>query len=103
MVEEQFWQFNTGSSFVLCRFIHSLYRSEHNFLLNRIEEIISYKGIREINIVWTEKKINHEWRETKKTIAKTVCFQNMDDKAKVIAFLEDATGKTAKEVDPPSD
>ncbi len=86
---EEHWNFDTRSGKVNYRRLSLIFKSERSFSINLIEKMQFYSHY--LDIYWKDLTKN-------KTIKSSIPFKKMEDRKKVIGFLENATGLKAEEL-----
>ncbi len=86
-VVEEHWNFDTRSGKVNYRRLSLIFKSEGSFSINLIEKMQFY-GLY-LDIYWKDLTKN-------KTIKSSIPFKKMEDREKVMGFLENATGLKAE-------
>lgn len=91
--KEEFWKFNTRSGQVYHQAISLLGRSEHNFSLNLIQEIV-------IKLQYANNPVSITVKDLTKDRNKNyeMQFRTSEEQRKVANFLENATGLEAREI-----
>ena len=91
--KEEFWKFNTRSGQVYHQAISILGRSEHNFSLNLIQEIV-------IKLKYANNPVIIEVKDStkKRNTNYEMQFRTSEEQIKVVNFLENATGLEAREM-----